>query len=179
MDQDCTDIAQFAEYQVLAIYEKLKNRNAMKIGDRMPSFEVKDQDGRTIKSEDLIGKGSKIVLYTYPKDSTPGCTAEACSFRDRYDQIGAAGYNLIGISKDSENSHVRFREKYSLPFTLLSDTDTTLLQALGAWGEKKLYGKVSFGTLRKTCVFSEDGVLERIIEKVDTKNAAAQLLGEK
>ena len=145
----------------------------------MPSFAVKDQDGRTVKSEDLIGKGRKTVLYTYPKDSTSGCTAEACSFRDRYDEISGAGYELIGISKDSEKSHTNFRSRYGLPFPLLADTDTTLLQALGAWGEKKLYGKTSLGTLRRTFIFSEDGVLERIIEKVDTKNAASQLLEEK
>lgn len=150
----------------------------MKIGDQMPSFAVKDQDGRTVKSDELIGRGRKIVLYTYPKDSTPGCTAEACSFRDRYEDISGAGYMLIGISKDSEKSHSNFRAKYELPFTLLSDTDTSLLQSLGAWGEKKLYGKISMGTLRRTYVFSEEGVLERIIEKVDTKNAAAQLLEE-
>ena len=98
--------------------------------------------------------------------------------QDRYEDISGAGYTLIGISKDSEKSHSNFRAKYELPFTLLSDTDTSLLQSLGAWGEKKLYGKISMGTLRRTYVFSEEGVLERIIEKVDTKNAAAQLLEE-
>lgn len=149
----------------------------MKIGDQMPSFAVKDQDGRTVKSDELIGRGRKIVLYTYPKDSTPGCTAEACSFRDRYEDISGAGYTLIGISKDSEKSHSNFRSKHELPFTLLADTQTTLLQALGAWGEKKFCGKTCVGTLRKTFVFSSEGVLERIIDKVDTKNAAAQLLG--
>lgn len=150
----------------------------MKIGDQMPSFAVKDQDGRTVKSDELIGRGRKIVLYTYPKDSTPGCTAEACSFRDSFQELSDAGYTIVGISKDSEKSHSNFRAKYELPFTLLSDTDTSLLQSLGAWGEKKLYGKISMGTLRRTYVFSEEGVLERIIEKVDTKNAAAQLLEE-
>ena len=148
----------------------------MKIGEIMPSFAVNDQDGNLVRSEDLLGKGRKIVLYTYPKDSTSGCTAEACSFRDHYGEINDAGYILIGISKDSEKSHTNFRTRYELPFSLLADTDTALLQALGACGEKKMYGKTCFGTLRKTYVFSEDGILERIIEKVDTKNAASQLL---
>lgn len=148
----------------------------MNIGDRMPYFEVLDQDGKTVRTEDLIGKGHKVVLYTYPKDNTSGCTAEACSFRDHFAEINEAGYQLIGISKDSARSHTNFRTKHELPFTLLADTDTALLQALGSWGEKKMYGKVSFGTLRKTYIFSEDGILERIIEKVDTKNAAEQLL---
>ena len=115
----------------------------------MPYFEVKNQDGNIVKSDDLLGKGRKVVLYAYPKDSTPGCTAEACNFRS----------------------------KHELPFTLLADTQTTLLQALGAWGEKKFCGKTCVGTLRKTFVFSSEGVFERIIDKVDTKNAAAQLLG--
>lgn len=150
----------------------------IKIGDSMPLFEVQDQDGNTVRSSDLTGKGHKIVLYTYPKDNTSGCTAEACSLRDAYDELTEAGYTVIGVSKDSVKSHTGFRAKHSLPFTLLADTETTLLQSLGAWGEKKLYGKVSYGTLRKTYIFSEDGVLERIIEKVDTKNAARQILGQ-
>jgi len=150
----------------------------MTIGDRMPAFEVQDQDGNIVKTDDLLGKGSKIVLYTYPKDNTSGCTAEACSFRDAYADLTAAGYTVIGVSKDSAKSHTGFRAKHSLPFTLLADTETSLLQSLGAWGEKKLYGKVSYGTLRKTFIFSEDGILERIIEKVDTKNAAAQILSK-
>lgn len=145
-------------------------------GQPIPSFEVQDQDGNIVRSEDLIGKGKKIILYTYPKDNTSGCTAEACSLRDSYADLSEAGYIVIGISKDSVKSHAGFRAKHSLPFTLLADTETTLLQALGAWGEKKLYGKVSFGTLRKTFIFAQDGTLERVIEKVDTKNAAQQIL---
>ena len=114
----------------------------LKIGDRMPSFEVQDQDGKTVKSEDFIGKGRKTIVYFYPKDNTSGCTAEA----------------------------------YDLPFTLLADTTTRMLQDFGAWGEKKMYGKTTMGTLRRTFIFDENGVLERIIEKVDTKNAATQIL---
>jgi peroxiredoxin Q/BCP len=146
----------------------------LKIGDRMPDFEVMDQDGNKVSSNDLLGK--KTVVYFYPKDNTSGCTAEACSIRDSYDALLAKGYNIIGVSKDSAASHKKFIEKYQLPFTLLSDTSTQMLQAFGAWGEKKMYGKTVLGTIRRTFIFDEDGILERIIEKVDTKNHADQIL---
>ena len=140
----------------------------------MPSFEVMDQDGNVVRREDLIGR--KTIIYFYPKDNTSGCTAEACSLRDGYADVRAAGYNVVGVSKDSVKSHAGFRAKHKLPFTLLSDTSTEMLRAFGAWGEKKLYGKVTEGTLRRTFIFDENGVLVRIIEKVDTKNAASQIL---
>lgn len=140
----------------------------------MPAFRVQDQDGNEVTDKDFEGK--KIVLYFYPKDSTPGCTAEACSLRDNFGELRAAGYEVYGVSKDSAASHTRFREKYSLPFTLLSDPSTEMLRAFGAWGEKKMYGKVTEGTLRKTFIISETGTIERIIDKVDTKNHAAQIL---
>lgn len=142
----------------------------------MPSFEVQDQDGNIVKSEDLLGNGKKAIVYFYPKDNTSGCTAEACSFRDNYAALTAAGYNVVGVSKDSAKSHSGFRAKYELPFKLLADTSTQMLQAFGAWGEKKMYGKTVLGTLRRTFIFDENGTLERIIEKVDTKNAATQIL---
>ena len=148
----------------------------LKIGDMMPSFEVLDQDGQVVKSEDFIGKGRKTIIYFYPKDNTSGCTAEACSFRDSYAALTEAGYNVVGVSKDSTKSHTGFRAEHGLPFRLLSDTSTEMLQAFGAWGEKKMYGKTTMGTLRRTFIFSEDGTLERIIEKVDTKNAAGHIL---
>ena len=148
----------------------------LKIGDPMPHFEVVDQDGQAVSSEDFIGKGRKTIIYFYPKDNTSGCTAEACSFRDNYAQLTAAGYNVVGVSKDSAKSHTGFRAKYELPFRLLSDPSTEMLQAFGAWGEKKMYGKTTFSTLRCTFIFDENGILERIIEKVDTKNAAGQIL---
>ena len=141
----------------------------------MPDFEVVDQDGKMVKSSDLIGK--KTVIYFYPKDNTSGCTAEACSLRDNYQALQAKGYNVVGVSKNSVASHKKFAEKYELPFTLLADTSTQLLQTFGAWGEKKMYGKTVMGTIRKTFIFDENGILTEIIEKVNTKNHADQILG--
>ena len=140
----------------------------------MPDFEVMDQDGNKVSSKDLIGK--KTIIYFYPKDNTSGCTAEACNLRDNHEALKAKGYNVVGVSKDSAKSHKNFKEKYSLPFTLLSDTSTEMLQAFGAWGEKKMYGKTVMGTIRKTFIFDEDRTLIEIIEKVDTGNHAAQIL---
>jgi Peroxiredoxin len=148
----------------------------LRIGDKMPSFEVQDQDGKTVRSEDFIGKGRRTIIYFYPKDNTSGCTAEACSMRDGYAALTAAGYNVVGVSKDSVKSHAGFRAKHGLPFTLLSDASTQMLQDFGAWGEKKMYGKTVFGTIRRTFIFNEEGILERIIEKVDTKDSAGQII---
>ena len=146
----------------------------LKIGDKMPHFEVVDQSGNMVSSESFIGK--KTIIYFYPKDNTSGCTAQACNLRDNYDALVAAGYNVVGVSKDSAASHTKFIEKHSLPFTLLADTTTQMQQEFGVWAEKKLYGRTYMGTLRKTFVFDEQGILEKIIEKVDTKNHAAQIL---
>ena len=147
----------------------------LKIGDKMPEFEVVDQDENVVSSKDFIGK--KTIVYFYPKDNTPGCTAEACNLRDNYEALKAQGYNVVGVSKDSAASHRKFIDKFDLPFTLLSDKSTQMLQDFGAWGEKKMCGKTCVGTLRRTFIFNEEGVLERIIEKVDTKDHAAQILG--
>ena len=146
----------------------------LQIGDKMPHFEVMDQSGNMVSSESFIGK--KTIICFYPKDNTSGCTAEACSLRDNYDALVAAGYNVVGVSKDSAASHTKFIEKHSLPFTLLADTTTEMQQVFGVWAEKKLYGRTYMGTLRKTFIFNEEGILEKIIEKVDTKNHAAQIL---
>lgn len=146
----------------------------LQIGDKMPAFSVADEQGRVVTEKDLLGK--KTVIYFYPKDSTPGCTAEACNIRDNHNAFIARGYQVFGVSKDSQASHIKFKEKYGLPFPLLSDPTTQMLQAFGAWGEKKLYGKVSMGTLRKTFIFDENGILERVIDKVDTKNHTSQIL---
>ena len=146
----------------------------LQIGDKMPQFEVMDQNGNMVSSENFIGK--KTIIYFYPKDNTSGCTAEACNLRDNYQALTAAGYNVVGVSKDSAASHTKFIEKHSLPFTLLADTTTQMQQDFGVWAEKKLYGRSYMGTLRKTFIFNEEGILEKIIEKVDTKNHAAQIL---
>ena len=147
----------------------------IKIGDKMPYFEVINQDGKTVRSTDLLGK--KTIIYFYPKDNTSGCTAEACNLRDNYEAMIAKGYNVVGVSKDSAASHKKFAEKYQLPFTLLADTSTKMIQEFGAWGEKSLYGKKYMGTLRQTFIFDENGTLTEIIDKVDTQNHAAQILG--
>ena len=140
----------------------------------MPHFEVIDQNGNTVTSNDLLGR--KTIIYFYPKDNTSGCTAEACNLRDNYEALTAAGYNVVGVSKDSAASHRKFIEKHSLPFTLLADTTTDMQQTFGVWAEKSLYGRKYMGTLRQTFIFNEEGTLVEIIEKVNTKNHAAQIL---
>ena len=140
----------------------------------MPHFEVIDQNGNTVTSNDLLGR--KTIIYFYPKDNTSGCTAEACNLRDNYETLTAAGYNVVGVSKDSAASHRKFIEKHSLPFTLLADTTTDMQQTFGVWAEKSLYGRKYMGTLRQTFIFNEEGTLVEIIEKVNTKNHAAQIL---
>lgn len=140
----------------------------------MPHFEVVNQNGEVVTSEQLLGR--KTIIYFYPKDNTSGCTAEACSLRDNYAALTERGYNVVGVSKDSVASHRKFIDKYELPFTLLADTTTQMLQDFGAWGEKSMYGKKYMGVLRRTFIFDEQGMLTDIIEKVDTKNHAAQIL---
>ena len=146
----------------------------MNIGDMVPQLTGTDENGNEIKLSDF--KGKKLVLYFYPKDSTPGCTAEACDIRDNYTRFLEAGYKVFGVSKDSKESHQKFASKFELPFPLLSDPDHSLMEALGAWGEKKNYGKVTVGTIRYTYIFDENGVCTDIIRKVDTKNHSAQIL---
>ena len=143
-------------------------------GDKAPYFEGPDQDGNIIRLSDFAGR--RLVLYFYPKDSTPGCTAEACDLRDNYQRVLDLGHAVGGVSKDSTAPHQKFNAKYGLPFPLISDPETAILQAYEAWGEKKNYGKVSMGTLRKTYVIDENGVITDIISKVDTKNHTAQIL---
>lgn len=149
----------------------------VEIGKKAPDFKGKDQDGNEISLQDFAGK--KLVLYFYPKDSTPGCTAEACDLRDNYQRLQQAGYEIVGVSKDSESSHRKFIEKHALPFRLISDPSTEILQAYGAWGEKKMYGKTSMGTIRKTVLINEEGIVEDIIGKVNTKAHAEQILARK
>ena len=146
----------------------------LKIGDKMPYFEVVDQDGNKVTSDNLIGR--KTVIYFYPKDNTSGCTAEACNLRDNYQSLEAQGYNVVGVSKDSAASHRKFADKYELPFTLLSDTSTQMLQDFGAWGEKKMAGRNYMGIIRTTFIIDGCGTVEHVITKVNTKDAARQIL---
>jgi len=146
----------------------------LQIGTKAPDFTGVDENGNEIRLSDFAGK--KLVLYFYPKDSTPGCTAEACDLRDNYERYLANGYAVLGVSKDSQASHQKFIAKYSLPFHLLSDKDLTVLKAYDAWGMKKMCGKVSEGTLRTTYVIDENGTIIDAIAKVDTKNHTAQIL---
>lgn len=143
-------------------------------GDQAPDFEVNDQDGNPVKLSDY--KGKKVVLFFYPKDNTPGCTAEACNLRDNYSELQNAGYEILGISTDSEKSHQKFIEKQELPFRLLADTEKQLHEKYGTWVEKQMYGRKYMGTARKTFVIDENGKIEKIIEKVKTKDHAAQIM---
>lgn len=147
---------------------------SLQIGDQAPEFEAPNQDGNTVKLSDFRGK--KVVLYFYPKDNTSGCTAQACNLRDNYDDLQKAGYEVIGVSKDSVRSHKNFVGKQELPFTLISDEDTSINQAYGVWKEKSMYGKKYMGTARTTFLIDEEGKITDIIEKVKTKDHTAQIL---
>ena len=144
-------------------------------GQKAPDFNGQDQDGNAVSLQQFAGK--KVVLYFYPKDDTPGCTAEACDFRDNYQGLAAKGIIVLGVSTDDEKSHKKFVTKHQLPFPLLADTDKKIVEAYGVWGEKSMYGKTYMGTNRKTFIIDEEGVIKHIINKVDTKNATAQVLG--
>ncbi|RZK59482.1 MAG: thioredoxin-dependent thiol peroxidase [Pedobacter sp.] len=146
----------------------------LKQGDKAPAFTSKDQDGKTVSLSQF--KGQKVVLYFYPKDDTPGCTTEACDFRDNYQGLKAKGIEVLGVSIDDEKSHQKFINKHSLPFTLLADTDKTIVEAYGVWGEKNMYGKKYMGTHRTTFVIDENGNIARVINKVDSKAPTAQVL---
>ena len=148
----------------------------MEIGDKVPELLGVDQDGKEVKMSDFAGK--KVVLYFYPKDNTPGCTAEACSLRDRYTELNEKGYEVIGVSKDSTDSHKKFIAKHELPFILISDTDKVLQKEMGAWGEKTMCGRTTEGTLRTTFLISEDGRIENIMspKQIKTKIHADQIL---
>jgi Peroxiredoxin len=148
----------------------------LKEGDLAPSFSAPNEKGQTISLSDY--KGKKLVLYFYPKDDTPGCTAEACSLRDGYPKFQAQGYEILGVSPDSAKKHTKFQEKYNLPFSLLADEDHGIAEAYGVWGEKKFMGRAYMGILRTTFVIDESGKIERVITKVDTESHAEQLLGQ-
>ena len=143
-------------------------------GDKAPGFSAKDQNGNDISLADY--KGKNIILYFYPKDDTPGCTAEACDFRDNYQSLLAKGFEVIGVSTDDEKSHKKFESKYSLPFTLIADNSHEIVDAYGVWVEKNMYGKKYMGTARTTFIINGDGIISKIINKVDTQNTSQQVL---
>ncbi len=148
----------------------------MKIGDHLPAILGKDQDGNTVTTAQLVG--APFILYFYPKDNTPGCTAEACSLRDNMAELAGRGYRVVGVSSDSEASHRRFIEKHDLPFTLISDPDHTLQEAMGVWGEKTMAGRKYMGTLRTTFLVGPDGTITHIFgpKDIKTKTHANQIL---
>ena len=148
---------------------------SLQIGDKAPDFTVNDQNGNPVSLSDF--KGKKVVLYFYPKDNTPGCTAEACNLRDNHTELQKAGYEVLGVSTDSEKSHLKFIEKQSLPFTLLADTEKDIHEKYHTWVEKSMYGRKYMGTARMTFLIDENGMIENIIEKVKTKDHTAQILG--
>ncbi len=145
----------------------------LKVGDQAPAFEGKNQDGKTISLQDYQGKN--LILYFYPKDNTPGCTKESCNLRDHNADLKAAGYEILGVSADSEKKHQNFIEKYDLPFDLLADTEKEVIQAYGCWGMKKFMGKEFEGILRTTFVIDGNGVITHIFDKVKTASHAEQI----
>lgn len=148
----------------------------LKEGDKAPSFKAVDQDGKPVTLSDFAG--SKVILYFYPKDDTPGCTAEACNLRDNYDDLLEKGFRIVGVSADDIESHKKFKTKYKLPFPLVADPDKTIIKAYGVWGKKKFMGREYTGILRTTFIISESGDIEKIITKVKTKDHSDQILAE-
>jgi len=148
----------------------------LKAGDKAPSINSLDQHGNTVSLDNM--RGSRVILYFYPKDDTPGCTAEACNLRDHYEELLKKGFKVIGVSADSEKSHKKFTEKYRLPFPLIPDTDRKIIEDYGVWGEKKFMGRKYNGIFRTTFVISEEGIIESVIEEVKTKDHTAQILAE-
>lgn len=147
----------------------------LQAGDKAPDFKVNDQDGNSISSKDY--KGKKLIVFFYPKASTPGCTAEACNLRDNYSELQKQGYELLGVSADNEKRQKNFKEKYSFPFPLLADENKEVINAFGVWGPKKFMGREFDGIHRKTFLINENGIIESVIDKVKTKDHAEQILG--
>lgn len=146
----------------------------LKAGDTAPDFELCDKDGNTVRLSDM--RGGKVVLYFYPKDSTPGCTRQACAFAGAYSAFRERNVRVVGVSRDSAASHLRFAEKYSLPFVILSDPELSAIKAYGVWQEKKNYGKVSMGVVRTTFIIDEEGRIEKVMEKVKPDTNAGEIL---
>src|SRR6201995_5944114 len=146
----------------------------LKAGDKAPAFTAKDQNGKSVSLADF--KGKTVILYFYPKDDTPGCTAEACDYRDNYQSLIGKGFEVIGVSTDDEKSHKKFESKFNLPFPLIADTDHHIVETYNVWGEKNMYGKKYMGTIRTTFIIDADGIIKNVIDKVDTKASSQQVL---
>lgn len=147
---------------------------SLSIGDPAPDFTSVDQQGNPVRLSDY--KGKKVVLYFYPKDDTPGCTAQACNLRDNYTELRAAGYEVLGVSVDDQKAHQKFATKYDLPFTLVADTDKQVVEVYDVWKEKSIYGRKFMGIVRTTFLIDEQGIITDIIEKIDTKEHVKQIL---
>lgn len=167
--------AETKPFTVLPLFIKKENMN-LTVGDKAPEIDAKNEQGKPIKLSQFWGK--KVVLFFYPKDNTPGCTKEACNFRDNYALLKKKGYEVIGVSVDSEKSHQKFIDKFELPFTLISDEDKKVVTDYGVWSLKKFMGREFMGTIRTTFVIDEKGIIEKIITKVDTENSAEQVLAK-
>ena len=148
--------------------------NTLKVGDKVPEFSSKDQDGNEISLSDY--KGKKLIVFFYPRANTPGCTAEACNLRDNYAELQNKGYEILGVSEDSEKKQANFKSKFEFQFPLLADEDHTVIETFGVWGPKKFMGKEYDGLHRTTFLINEEGVIDRVISKVKTKDHAAQIL---
>lgn len=149
---------------------------ALQAGDKAPKFAIKDQNGEEVKLSDF--KGEKVIIYFYPKDSTPTCTTQACNLRDNYALLLKKGYKVLGVSTDDQKSHLKFIKKYDLPFPLLADTEHKMVEAYGVWGEKTTFGHTYMGVLRTTFVINEKGIIEEVISKVESKNHTDQILAK-
>jgi thioredoxin-dependent peroxiredoxin len=158
----------------LKVTQDVTKVDKLKVGDKAPDFSIKNQDGKEYSLKDYAGK--KVVLYFYPKDDTPGCTAESCNLRDNYSSLKKKGYEVIGISVDNEKSHKKFANKFSLPFNLLADTEKKVVNDYGVWGEKMLFGRKYMGIIRTTFIIDEKGKIEKIIHDVETADHTAQVL---
>ncbi|HWY97548.1 MAG TPA: thioredoxin-dependent thiol peroxidase [Bacteroidia bacterium] len=157
----------------LKVTQNVTKVNKLKVGDKAPDFSLNNQDGKTLSLKDY--KGKKVVLYFYPKDDTPGCTAESCNLRDNYSSLKKKGYEVIGVSVDNEKSHKKFANKFSLPFNLLADTEKDMVENYGVWGEKMLFGRKYMGIIRTTFIIDENGKIEKIINDVETEDHTKQV----
>lgn len=157
----------------LGVTQDVTKVDKLKEGDKAPDFKLKDQDGKTLSLKDY--KGKKLAIYFYPKDDTPGCTAESCNLRDNYSVLKKKGYEVIGVSADNEKSHKKFATKFSLPYSLLADTEKEMVQNYGVWGEKTLFGRKYMGIIRTTFIIDENGKIEKIINDVETEDHTKQV----